>query len=157
MDNNERYKQTWGKYEGYSRMSTFIMSSKQAKNNLYTSKNLKQLLTIHQNIINNVSVNINNNNYDFNDICVKSYGNNDNCFINCFMEFFNFNKSLIDPIITNTYNYQNGNNDINPNQAIYYPLHMSPYSQEYDTLLVRAGRPISHFTYDIDLPKYVCL
>lgn len=122
--------------------------------NIYDANHLNTLFDVN-NAIQDITVKDNqDNSYKFADICEKIYANNDNCYVSCILEFFNFNQTLMTQYITNTETYAN-DNSIDLNRVITYPVAYSPYSQQYQTLLTRAGDPISRFRYVCHAFKFI--
>ena len=149
-NNADKYENTWEDYDADTRISTFLMTTRNNNDeNIYTTDILNELLSIHNKIL-NVTIDYKGNSYQFEDLCDKSYSNNDNCFVSCILEFFSFNQTLMEQVLINTNDYQNINqtNDFNPNQIISYPIEYSPHSQEYETLLTRVGTPATSFSYN---------
>ena len=144
-DNTENYLDTWAKHDPELRYNNLIITStangddddndndgNQDKNVLTTSI-LNQALTIH-NLILNITI---KDEYTFNNFCTKDYSNNENCFIECVLEFYNFDESLISNIDLTS-----------PSNIITYPVSYSPWAQEYVTLLTRFGSPTTFYGDD---------
>ena len=103
--------------------------------------------------MNNISVKYKGNEYKFSDICAKIYANNDNCFVSCFVEFYDFNETLINQAFSLD---SSDDSDVNLDDVILYPTQYSPYAQEFRTLLSLAG-DLSYFNYNYTYPRYVVL
>ena len=120
--NTIQWQKTWGKNslagehttELHTRTVSFILSSKH-DDNIFTKSKMKKLLQLH-----NLLFNYTSNGKNLSNVCYRNSKNDNKCELSCFIEYYDFNQTIIDTSFDFydeylNFDYLDSNNNSNSN------------------------------------------